>query len=406
MPRISKTQISMLMFLHAFALGAYSVPLPTVLLAHGLGDHMSAPYIFAACAAFISPLIFGSLADRRFSPERLLGVVTLGAAVLMTVVSLTLQRQMGVTAFFLAIGAYHLWAAPGWGLLTSIGLMNVSDPQREFAPMRVWATIGFMAGAAFVSFVLKADRSTVSSLLAAGVFLAESIFLFTVPPTRPPAEAAPKRWRDYFGWDALQLLRDPDHRMIFVTTALFSMPLAIFYLYASRQLDTLQVQNPAGILSIAQIVEVGGMFIFAAIMGKYRLKTLIIASMLIAMLRYSLFSLNNVPLMVMGIACHGLIFTLFTMTTQIYVEQRVPHALRNQAQALLLLMMSGFGNLFGFLLGDLWYARCHGDSGENWWRFWNGLTLSILVVTVIFVIGYKGTARRPKKSAEETANPV
>ena len=73
MARISKTQISMLIFLHSFALGAYSVPLPTVLLAHGLGDHMSAPYIFAACAAFISPLIFGSLADRRFAPERLWG---------------------------------------------------------------------------------------------------------------------------------------------------------------------------------------------------------------------------------------------------------------------------------------------------------------------------------------------
>ena len=406
MARISKTQISMLMFLHAFAMGAYSVPLPTVLLAHGLGDHMSAPYIFAACAAFISPLIFGSLADRRFAPERLLGVVTLGAAVLMTVVGLTLQNHMGVTAFFLAIGAYHLWAAPGWGLLTSIGLMNVSDPQREFAPMRVWATIGFMAGAAFVSFVLKADRSTVSSFLAASVFLAESIFLFTIPPTRPSVEAAPKRWRDYFGWDALKLLRDPDHRMIFVTTALFSMPLAIFYLYASRQLDTLGVKNPAGMLSIAQIVEIAGMFIFASLMGKYRLKTLIIASMLIAMLRYGLFSLHSVPLMVVGIACHGLIFTLFTMTTQIYVEQRVPHALRNQAQALLLLMMSGFGNLFGFLLGDLWFARCRAEGGEDWSRFWNGLTLSILAVTVVFVIGYKGTARRPKKSAEETANPV
>lgn len=394
------------MFLHAFALGAYSVPLPTVLKAHGLEDHMTAPYLFAACAAFISPLIFGSLADRKYAPERLLGVITLGAALLMMIVSMTLEHRIGVTPFFLAIGAYHLWAAPGWGLLTSIGLMNVSDPQREFAPLRVWATIGFMAGAAFVSFVMKADRSTSSCLLAAGVFFLESLFCFTLPPTRPPAEAAPKRWRDYFGWDALQLFGNPDHRMIFVTTALFSMPLAIFYLYTSRQLDALGEKNPAGILSIAQITEVVGMIVFGSIMGKYRLKTLMLLGMIFGIARYTLFSFNLFPLIVVGIALHGLIYILFSMTTQIYVEQRVPHALRNQAQALLLLMMAGIGNLSGFLLSGRVYDHCLSASGENWFRFWTILTLFMLAVTVFFVLGYQGAARKPKISFPPPTNPI
>ena len=406
MPRVSKLQICVLMFLHAFALGAYLVPLPTVMTAHGMTDYITVPLITASVAAFISPLIFGSLADRKYAPERLLGIVALGGSILMGVAGLTLHYHMGAIWFLVAMGAYYFWAAPGWGLLTAIGLMNVDDPQREFAPLRVWATIGFMVGAAFVSFVLGADRSPTTTFLAAGFFFVESIYCFMLPPTKPAAAAAPKRLRDYFGWDAIQLLKQRNHRMIFLTSALFSIPLASFYPYASKHLDSLGIDHPSGVLSVAQLSEIVGMYGLAAIMGRFPLKWLIIAVLVCGIIRYSLFSTNNYGLVVTGIVFHGLIFIFFSMTTQIYLEQRVEHSMRNQAQALLLVMNGGIGNLSGYLLGTWLYQVCLVDGKENWTSFWGILTIGIIAVSVFFLVGYRGLGKREEKTAPETTNPI
>src|SRR5690348_14976370 len=57
-----------LFFIHAMAMGMWFVPLTSVLDAHGL--HAIRPYAFAtsAVAALVSPLFFGGLADRHWSP--------------------------------------------------------------------------------------------------------------------------------------------------------------------------------------------------------------------------------------------------------------------------------------------------------------------------------------------------
>ena len=59
-------------FILGAALGMWLVPLSTVLDAHGL--HAIKPFAFAAngLSAFVSPLIFGALADRHASPVKVL----------------------------------------------------------------------------------------------------------------------------------------------------------------------------------------------------------------------------------------------------------------------------------------------------------------------------------------------
>ena len=248
MSRATKLQISVLMFVHAFALGAYIVPLPNVLKACGLEAWISFPYIISACAAFISPLIFGSLADRKFAPERLLAVVAFGSAILLGIISFVLENNLGPAAYLTATTCYALWAAPGFGLLTAIGLKSVDDPQREFAPLRIWATIGFAIAPLLISLLLHADRSPLSCRIGAGFFLLESIYLLGFPANKPIA-AAPKLLRDYFGWDAIKLLRGTGSPHDFLTTALFSMPLAAFYPYVGKNLDALNASNPGAIMS-------------------------------------------------------------------------------------------------------------------------------------------------------------
>ncbi len=231
------------------------------------------------------------------------------------------------------------------------------------------------------------------------IFLAESIYLLGFPAVRPTAAAAPKRLRDYFGWEALALFKERDHRMIFLTTAFFSMPLAAFYPYIGKHLDALHASFPGARLALAQAAEVVGMLGFASLMTRFRLKWLIVGALVCGLLRYACFAPNVLWLIMVGIALHGVIFILFSMTTQIYLEQRVPHALRNQAQALLMFMTSGIGNLVGYSAGGLWYRQCEINGAEDWPRFWSVLAASIVPVLIFFLLGYRGRPRETVLSA-------
>ena len=76
-----------LFFLQGAALGMWFVPLSTVLDANGL--HAIKPFAFAATAlaAFVSPLIFGAMADRQASPVVVLRGLSLATAAAMALAS-------------------------------------------------------------------------------------------------------------------------------------------------------------------------------------------------------------------------------------------------------------------------------------------------------------------------------
>jgi len=64
------SELAMLFFLQMMATGMWLVPLSGVLNAHGLGNLRPYAYATSALACFVSPLIFGAMADRHASPAR------------------------------------------------------------------------------------------------------------------------------------------------------------------------------------------------------------------------------------------------------------------------------------------------------------------------------------------------
>ena len=73
-------EIVVLFFLQGAALGMWFVPLSTVLDAHGLRDIKPLAFAATALAAFVSPLIFGAMADRHASPAKVLRGLSLATA--------------------------------------------------------------------------------------------------------------------------------------------------------------------------------------------------------------------------------------------------------------------------------------------------------------------------------------
>ncbi|MEI6052357.1 MAG: hypothetical protein WCQ44_06625, partial [Opitutaceae bacterium] len=84
-----------LFFLLGAALAMWFVPLSSVLQAHGLVAIR--PYAFAASgvAAFVSPLLFGAMADRHASPVKVLRWLGLATALAMVAASTAIRYGAG-----------------------------------------------------------------------------------------------------------------------------------------------------------------------------------------------------------------------------------------------------------------------------------------------------------------------
>ena len=413
--RRERVELCALFALQAHAIALWYVPFSSVLKAHGYEQLV--PYAFAcsSLAALISPMWSGALADQRFGSERVLRWLAVAVAATLTLTFTAITRGWSPIAVIVLIQLQQLCYAPTWGLATSIVLARLHAPEREFGPVRAWATIGWMVAGPVISFGLHADQSTLSGFLGAAAWLGVALFTLRLPdvPMQPKAR---RSWREVLGWDALVLLRDPNHRAVFVTAALFSIPLAAFYPFGALHLQDVGEPRVSAAMSLGQITEIIGMFALAWLLAQVRLKTLFLAGIAFGVLRYVLFMLDTRPALLVGILLHGFCFTLFFIPAQIYAEKQIDHAFRARAQALLTMMMSGVGSLVGNLGCGWWRQWCTDAAGRtDWPLYWAVLGATVAVVFVYFALTYRSTTHlypaeaRPgsiPKSAEPLLAPT
>lgn len=384
---------SLLFLVPLFAAGLWNVSFSTVLTAHGLGDFVAYGFACTALAAIAAPLIAGGLADQRVPPERLLRWLVGGAAVFLALAFAAIDCGWGAGAVLVFLALQSLCSTPIYSVLSALVLAQLTDPAREFPRIRVWGTMGWMLAGVVVSFILRADASTLSGYVAAGALAVLAVALRRLPETTPPDVKERRTWREVFGLDALVLLRHRDHRAFFIVTLFFTIPLAAFYPYAPLQLRELGVEHTTALLSLGQVSEIISMIGLGAVIGRFRVKWIFLAAIGFAALRYGLMATGGLAAVVAGVALHGLVYTLFFITAQLYLAERIDASMQARAQALFFLVSSGIGNLFGYLGTGWWRSACLSGGRTNWPGFWGGLATGYVVLGLYFVVSYHGVYR-------------
>lgn len=386
-PTAPRWKLATLFFLSGAALGMWNVNFGNVLRTHGLEHIIGYAYACSGVAAFISPLAVGALADQSVPPMRLVRWLALLTASALTLLFTAIGQGWGTTPVLLLAQVQAICAAPLFGLITSIVLGELSDAEREFGPLRSLATFGWMAAGWFVSFVIDADASVASGYAGAAAWIVTAAFTFSLPDLPPKPREGP---RDAFGLAALGLLRDRNHRVVFIAAAFFNVSMAAFYPFTPIHLTQLGVDHATAAMGIGQISELILMFLLAGFIARLRLKRVFLAGLAFGVLRFALCALDTKAWLITSIALHGFAFTLFFITAQIYLEQRVDPAMRARAQALFSVMLSGVGALIGFLGNGWWRNACAIPEGTNWPRFWLGVTGAAALVLAWFAISYRG----------------
>jgi nucleoside transporter len=385
------------------ALAAWMVPLTLVLKTHGLAQIQPYAFATAALAAFVTPLFFGAVADRHVAPARVLRWLAVATAAMMALCCTAIQRGWNPWLVLALIQLHAFCSSPTVSISTAVAMSTMQEPRHEFGPIRAMGTIGWMAGCWLIS-VLNADASTLAGFAGAALWLGLAAFTFLLPNVEPPQTGERLNWHERMGWDALTLLKLPDHRVVFLTTSLLAIPLAAFYPFTTSHLRDLGFTRPSAWMSLGQTTEIIAMFSLGALLLRVRLKWILTAGLLFAVLRYAFCALNGRAWLLLGIVLHGCSYTFVYATAQIYVNERVDTGWRVRAQALLSLLNGGVGNLIGYLGTGWWFAACTENGFTRWPIFWTGLSAAGAVVLGYFLAAYHGRSKTTPLSSSTSSS--
>jgi nucleoside transporter len=400
-----RLRLSVLMFLEFFVWGGWFVTLGSY-LAQSLsasGVQLGAAYSTQSWGAIIAPFIVGLIADRYCNAERVLAVLHLAGGAFL----LALARVTTFTTFLPLLFAYMALYMPTLALANSISFRQLKDPAREFGPLRVWGTVGWIVAGVAISYAFAWDspasvargalRNTFTMCGCASLLL--GLYSFTLPKTPPAGKGQPrKRLRDILGIDALGLLAERNFLIFFLASILICIPLAFYYQHANQFLTELKVANATGKQTLGQMSEVLFMLALPVFLGRFGIKVTLLAGMLAWAVRYALFAFGNagslVSLLLIGIALHGVCYDFFFVSGQIYIDSKAGVAVKSAAQGLITLATYGLGMLIGFSVAG-WITDIYAlPGGHDWSRIWLYPAAFAVLILALFAVLFRNETLR------------
>lgn len=387
-----------MMFLEFFIWGSWFVTLGTFLASnlHASGSETASVFSTQSWGAIIAPFIIGLIADRYFNAEKILGILHLVGAFLMY----QMYISADVTLFYFYVLGYMILYMPTLALVNSVSFNQMKDPEKEFANIRVWGTIGWILAGLSISYLFHWDsaEATAQGLLKNTFLLAGiaafilGIFSFTLPKTPPKASDEKIKIGDIIGLDALKLLKDKNFAIFFVSSILICIPLAFYYQNAHPFLTEAGLENPTGKMAIGQISEALFLLLIPVFFTRFGFKKTILVGMLAWAIRYLLFAYGNAQdlsfMLILGIALHGICYDFFFVSGQIYTNSKAGEKYKSAAQGLITLATYGVGMLVGFKVAG-WITDNYKtlNGGVDWKMVWiipAGIALAVFLIFALF----------------------
>ena len=125
--RVDLTELATLFFCHAAAIGSWFVPMGGILDHAGLSAIKPLAFASSGVACFISPLLFGALADRRFAPVLVLRWLAAATAGAVGLAACAIKTGAPPWLVLLAIQVQTLFSSPTWGLTSSIVFSRLAN---------------------------------------------------------------------------------------------------------------------------------------------------------------------------------------------------------------------------------------------------------------------------------------
>lgn len=402
-----KFRLIVLNFLQFFIWGAWLITIGAYWFQNKgwSGTGFGAIFSTMGIASLFMPSLMGIVADKWINAERLYGVLHLcGAAVLFY-----LPQVNDPTTMFWVMLLCMLFYMPTIALAITVAynalIVDGREVVRDYPPIRVWGTIGFIVALWTVS-LLQLETSAGQFYIAAGASVLLGLYAFTLPKCPPKLGKGEKRSLvDVLGLTSFRLFRDRNMAIFFMFAMLLGAALQLTNAYGDTFLhdfadddrfkDLLAVRYPAIIMSISQASEALFILTIPFFLRRFGIKAVMTMSMLAWFLRFGLFAYGDpgpgLWMIVASCIVYGMAFDFFNISGSLFVESQSDPKIRASAQGLFMMMTNGFGAVLGSVASGyiIEHFFTYPDQSKNWHGIWMTFALYSLSLAVLFVPLFK-----------------
>ena len=287
---------------------------------------------------------------------------------------------------------------------------------KDFPPIRVWGTIGFIA-AMWITNLTGSKANANQFLIGAVGAIALGVYSFTLPKC-PPQKSISRDASliEIMGLNAFKLFASYKMALFFIFAMFLGGALQLTNMYGDSFLDDFRhipayadsfvVRYSTIIMSISQISETLFILTIPFFLRKYGIKNVMLFSMIAWVLRFGLFAYGNPDerlwMIILSMVVYGLAFDFFNISGPLFVETTTDPKMRASAQGLFMMMTNGFGAYLGSKVSGFVIDRYFsGPEGKDWQGIWLSFSIYALIVAVLFAILF-----RHKHDRKELENPM
>lgn len=359
-----KLRLTILSFLQFFVWGAWLITMANFWFGtkHWDGAQFGAVFGTMGIASIFMPTITGIIADRWVNAERIFSALH----ILYGIVLFILPHSADPGSFFTVMLVAMCFYMPTIALANSISYTILKNSEldvvKDFPPIRVWGTIGFIVAMWITN--LTGNKATEGQFYIAGavaIFL--GIYALTLPKC-PPQKLIDKDapLSEQLGLNAFKLFKDYKTALFFLFSMLLGAALQLTNAYGDvflsefehfpKYADSFVVKRSTIIMSISQVSETLFILAIPFFLKRYGIKKVMLISMFAWVLRFGFFAYGipegfGLSLIILSCIVYGMAFDFFNISGSLFVETTTDKKIRSSAQGLFMMMTNGFGAVFG-----------------------------------------------------------
>ena len=396
--------------------GAYLTSMGSYLASVGLATKIGIFYAMQGIVSIFMPTLMGIVADKFIPAQKLLGLCHGIAGAGMLGAGFYGMMAGSEVEFGILFGLYAIGAAfymPTIALSNSVAYnileKNGFDTVKDFPPIRVFGTVGFICAMLFVNFVSINGvqfQNSYNQFITSGILgVLMLLYCFTLPNCPCNKDNGENQTlAERFGLNAFSLFKDKQMAIFFVFSMLLGVALQITNGFANPFIshfkdvpafaETWGARNANALISISQVSETLGILLIPIAMRFFGIKKVMLIAMFAWVLRFGLFGAGNpgagVWMLILSMIVYGVAFDFFNISGSLYVNMRTSAKIQNSAQGLFMLMTNGIGATVGTLSAQAVVNHFVYNAAEpDWSAAWYTFAAYAVVVAILFMILFK-----------------
>jgi len=389
-------------FLEFFVWGSWLISLGAYMsnVLHFTGGQVGSIYGTMGIASIFTPALFGIVADRWLNAERVFGLAHIIGALLL----LWASRVTDYPTLYFIMLLNSFMFMPTIGLNNTVSYIVLEKKGlnivKDFPPIRVWGTIGFIAAMWMVD-LCGFNLSPLQLYISAGAGLLLGVYAFTMPGCPPVRSAVKKSLASQLGLDAFVLFKRKKMIIFFLFAMLLGAALQITNTFGSTFLtdfntsypDAFGVKHSNVLISISQISETLFILTIPFFLRRFGIKQVMLMSIFAWVFRFGLFAIGDpgtgLWLLILSMIVYGMAFDFFNISGSLFVEREADIRIRASAQGVFMLMTNGIGAFLGNYISGLVVDHFTVNKVKDWPAIWFSFAGYALLLGIIFPLVFK-----------------